>query len=180
MQLEQLWDEYRTSIKAFLQSRVSNSDDVDDLLQEILIKTYKNIHTIKSDSSAKSWLFQVANRTIIDFYRKQGRSTTLKYDQPWYLEDESEAENALGNCVLPFIKALPEDSKRLLMAVDIDGKSQKEYANELGVKYSTLKSRVKKARGQLRTLFEDCCKFTFDSRGNMIDYDPKSDQCQDC
>ena len=44
--------------------------------------------------------------------------------------------------------ALPEESVRLLKAIDIEGESQKEYAERVGIKYSTLKSQVKiKGRG---------------------------------
>ena len=67
----------------------------------------------------------------------------------------------------------------LLTAIELNGISQKDLAIEHGVSYSTLKSRVQKGRQQLRQLFEDCCQFSFDQHGNVIDYDSKSN-CKDC
>jgi len=68
MNIEKIWLEYKTALQRFLHSKVSNEADVDDLLQEILIKTYSNLSTVKDQTSIKAWLFQIANHTIIDFY----------------------------------------------------------------------------------------------------------------
>ena len=57
MNIKTIWEEYRADIKAFLYSRVSNFDDVDNLLQDIWIKAHKNIHTVKSEKSIKSSTF---------------------------------------------------------------------------------------------------------------------------
>ena len=73
MNLESIWAEYRSGLKIFLHSKVSNPADVDDLLQEILIKTHQHLGSIHGEKSVKSWLFQVASYTIIDFYRGNAR-----------------------------------------------------------------------------------------------------------
>ena len=49
--LESIWSEYEHAIHAFLRSKVSNEDDVDDLKQEILLKTYQNLGDIRDVSS---------------------------------------------------------------------------------------------------------------------------------
>ena len=181
MNTESVWEEYREALQAFLHSRVSTPDDVDDLLQEILIKTHKNLHTIKSGNSIKSWLFQIANHTIIDFYRKQ--QSTVKQvtaDDLWFAEENTSIQQSLAQCIEPFINALPEESAKLLTAIELQGYSQKAYADKQGISYSTLKSRVQQSRRKLRQLFEDCCHLTLDHRGTVIDFDPKPNNCKNC
>lgn len=180
MDINEIWSEYRAGIKSFLHSRISDENEVDDLLQEILIKTFKNLHSVKSQSSIKSWLFQIANHVIIDFYRKQEKSQTVNADDLWYSQEEISAQKALSACIEPFIQALPKEEAELLTAIDIQGQSQKEYAANLGISYSTLKSRVQKARNELRGVFEDCCHLTLDRNGNIADFDPKSHKCRNC
>jgi RNA polymerase sigma-70 factor (ECF subfamily) len=53
MTIEKIWSEYRLSLKAFLHSKVSNDSDVDDLLQDILIKSYENLGKLKSGDKIK-------------------------------------------------------------------------------------------------------------------------------
>lgn len=180
MSIETIWNEYRSALTRFLTSRVSNPADVDDLLQDILIKSYKNLHTIKSADSIKAWLFQLANNTIIDYYRKTSKGKDLQAEDLWYEEDLPNIKAELSTCILPFINALPEEQSELLKAIDIDNIKQKDYAEANNISYSTLKSRVQKSRQQLRKLYEDCCHLTLDAQGNIIDYQRKNPDCDGC
>ena len=87
LNIENIWSNYRSSIRAFLLSRVSEKDEVEDLLQTILIKTYSNLDTVKSENSLKPWLFQIANRAIIDFYRSRKSHIELTEADLWYSDD---------------------------------------------------------------------------------------------
>ncbi|CAH7245332.1 RNA polymerase sigma factor SigZ [Vibrio chagasii] len=186
LDLEQVWAEYQQTLKAFLHSKVSNSADVDDLLQEILIQTFQNLHKVQDASSVKSWLFQLANNTIIDFYRKharQQRDSKIDADDLWFadLDHNEEFKQNLSLCIEPFIQALPEQCAALLLAVDIKGQSQKEIAEAQNISYSTVKSRVQKSRGDLKNLFEQCCNLSLDKQGNVIDCDLKPESgCGNC
>jgi len=181
MNLESIWQEYSTSLRGFLYSRVSNDADVEDLLQEVLIKTYQNLDTVSSSEKIKPWLFQLTNNTIIDFYRKKGRTRDVSAANLWYAENDDVAvEQALAQCVEPFIRALPKKSADLLLAIDIEGQSQKDYAEKAGISYSTLKSQVQRGRAKLRTLFDDCCSLTLDKHGNVVEFQAKSGGCDSC
>jgi len=174
MTIETIWQEYRTALKHFLQSRVSNTADVEDLLQEILIKSHNNLNSLQSASSLKSWVFQIANHVIIDYYRKKAKGQELQVEDLWYEEDATDIKQDLSQCITPFINALPEDTASLLIDIDLNNVKQKDYAKANDISYSTLKSRVQKGRKQLRDLFEDCCHLSFDKQGNIIDYQQKS------
>lgn len=180
MTIEQVWNGYGDAIKRFLHSKVSNPDDVEDLLQEILIKTFNNLSTVQLEHSVKAWLFQIANNVIIDFYRDKAKGKDLNAEDLWYEHRRDSIKQELSKCIEPFISALPDKHAVLLTAIDIQGESQKEYARKHGIAYSTLKSRVQKSRGQLRKLFEDCCELTLDKRGRIIDCYQKSGSCNRC
>ncbi|MGF1724843.1 RNA polymerase sigma factor SigZ [Photobacterium nomapromontoriensis] len=177
MDLDQIWNEYRGSIKGFLHKHVSNPDDVDDLKQEILIKTYQNLHTLQDATKIKPWLFQIANHVIIDFYRRRAKQTGWREEDLWYSEEPSTMRAELAHCVLPFIQALPADEAEMLRAIELNGESQKEFAQKKGLKYSTLKSRVKKSRQHVLELFQECCDLSLDKYGNVIDFEAKKKGC---
>ena len=180
MTLDEVWSAYRARIKSFLHARVSNPADVDDLLQEISLKTFKGLGDLDDPSRMRSWLFQIANRTIIDYYRGQARSEAPHPDDLWHVQDTPPARRNLERCVEPFIAALPDEAARLLKAIDIDGQSQKRMAEREGLPYSTLKSRVRAAREELRAIFENCCDFSFDARGGIAGFHSKTGRCEKC
>ena len=180
MEIEEIWSSYRNSLKAFLHSRISDPCDVEDVLQEILIKTHNNIDGLKKGESIKSWLFQIANRTTIDYYRKRDRINDIDSSDLWYDASGYNVKSDLSQCIEPFLKALPEGLADLLRSIDLEGKSQKDHAQALGVSYSTLKSRVQKGRSELRALFESCCDFKLDKHGNLIEFEQKTGTCKKC
>jgi len=179
MRIDDIWPKYRARLKAFLHSRVSNPADVDDLLQDISIKVFTGLPGLQDPARLQPWLFQTADRTIIDFYRKSGRSAAHP-DDLWYHRDDPETRQDLEGCVEPFILGLPEETAEMLMAIDIHGMSQRDYAEQHGLSYSTLKSRVQKGRAELRKAFEACCNISMDVRGNISDVQEKPASCKNC
>ncbi len=179
MELEAVWNAYKKSLQQFLRTKISNDSDVEDLLQEILLKTHVEFGKGQQPTNIRAWLYKVARNAVIDHYRKAGRGKDIDPSDLWY-EEESDKEHIFAHCLLPFIDALPDKSATLLKEIDIQRKSQKEMAASLGISYSTLKSQVQIARKELHGLFDECCALSLDGRGNIIDYHPRKDQCNPC
>ena len=180
MTTEQVWLAYREKLRAFLISRLRDPDDADDVLQEVLIKTHLNLASVKNEASIQSWLLQVANRAVMDFYRRGNRPETTDIDenlaQP-VEETEKDWKTAFVDCVEPFVAALNVGEAELIRAIDLNGVPQKDYARTQGIKYSTLKSRVAKARANLKRQFDDCCNLTLNQRGVTVEFIPKTNCC---
>ncbi|WP_201778206.1 sigma factor-like helix-turn-helix DNA-binding protein [Thalassomonas viridans] len=117
---------------------------------------------------------------MIDFYRQKGRARELDGDDLWYEQELPGIHAQLGKCLAPFIQSLPAAEAELLMQIEINGLSQKHYAEQHQLKYSTLKSRVKRARELLHKSFTDCCELSIDVQGNVSDFTPKAGQCKKC
>jgi RNA polymerase sigma-70 factor (ECF subfamily) len=130
--------------------------------------------------SIKPWLFQIAHNAMTDHYRRQRREASVSADDLWYGESGETAEHSFEGCVDPFLDALPNESGDLLRAVELRGVSQKEYAQRLGVSYSTLKSRVQASRKQLRQLFDQCCDIEFATDGSVLECKKISPGCGTC
>ena len=184
MEIEQIWTEYRYSLKAFLNKNLANSSDTEDVLQEILIKVHQNMYQLHDVNKIKSWLFQIAHNAIADYYRKKAQQQNLATKSDGLRDDDDDIYQQLINCVEPFIQALEPDEAELLSAIDIQGLSQKHYAELNNIKYSTLKSRVKKSRINLQRLFNQCCHFELDSHGRLVGFEhsqnSNSSECQKC
>lgn len=141
------------------------------------MKTYGNNIKLHDQTSIKPWLFQIANNVVIDFYRKRGNTQQRESEVSWYDEDVSDVINSFTNYLEPFIKQLPAQQCELLIAIKLEGMSQKDYAEQNGINYSTLKSRVKTTCELLKKQFDNCCHFELDKHGNVIDYQRKGTSC---
>ena len=180
MNIEHIWNDYGNLLRGFLVSRVNDPDDAEDLLQEILIKTHNHMDSLKGPKKFKAWLFQIARNTLIDYYRKSEKTQSLP-DLANIREEHTEAQDALrlelSQCLKPFIESLPEKYREAIEAVDLQGLTQKEVAQALSLSHSAGKSRVQRGRQKLAALFQECCTYEVDIRGNIIGYEAKSECC---
>ncbi len=171
--IKQVWLDYRHELERFLMSRISRPEDAEDLLQDIMIKTYQQLHTVQEPIKLRAWLFQVTRNVVIDYYRQSREALP---DSLAIMDEGTEpyeqVRQELSDCINPFIKQLPRVYQTALEAVDLRGVSQKELSEELGVSYSAVKSRVQRGRQMLAALFKDCCRYELDARGNIVDYKP--------
>ena len=75
------------------------------------------------------------------------------------------------------IAALPDPYREALILSEYQGLSQKDVADRLGISLSGAKSRVQRARRQLREMFLACCHFEMDRRGRILDYYARCPEC---
>jgi RNA polymerase sigma-70 factor (ECF subfamily) len=76
-------------------------------------------------------------------------------------------------CIEPMIAALPEPYREALVMTDLNGITQRDAAERSGLSFSGMKSRVQRARRQLKEVLLECCRIEFDSRGGIVDYAPR-------
>ena len=69
--VSQVWEESRTRLKGFINKRINNEFDAEDVLQNVFFKIYQNIDSVKDSDKLYPWIFQLTRNAIIDFYRER-------------------------------------------------------------------------------------------------------------
>ena len=179
LDISQIWTEYGSRLRGFLSSRLANDADVEDVLQEILLKTHRRAHTVLDPEKLGAWLFQVARNALVDHLRKRTDEASPDADDVEVLlpEGAEKIRGELARCIRPFLADLPEAYREAVEAVDLEGRSQKALAEELGLSHSAIKSRVQRGRRLLAERFQQCCRFEVDARGNVLDYESRGEGC---
>ncbi|MCW8903757.1 RNA polymerase sigma factor SigZ [Sedimenticola sp.] len=173
--ISDIWDEHKARLRAYVVRRVPEPDVVNDILQEVFIKAYENLHSLRVRGSVAPWLYRIASNVIADHYRSQKPWTELP-EELTALERERDPVEELASCLQPLIDDLPETYRLALKLSEIEGLSQKEVATRLGLSYSGAKSRIQRGRDQLRQRLHDCCVIETGQNG-IIDYEPRQKEC---
>lgn len=195
---ESLWQKFSDQVRSFIRSRVSNDNEAEDVLQDIFIRIHNGIDDLRHEDRVQSWVFGIARRALVDHYRKQGRDkeepagTDIKTEEdedPTLDLNEFEGEHDVHEEVLswliPMIDELPEKYGKPLKMADVEGKTQQEVADYLGLSLSGAKSRVQRARQKLGEVLAACCDVEFGSEGRAVAYRKIKDEngeegCEDC
>jgi RNA polymerase sigma-70 factor (ECF subfamily) len=80
------------------------------------------------------------------------------------------------------IAQLPESYRQAVRLAEMEGLTQQEVADRLDLSLSGAKSRIQRGRAMLKDVLQQCCRFEFDRRGNLMDIDPQPNRtvCQSC
>ena len=144
---------------------LGDEDTAADALQEALLSSFRKIHMFRG-GSLRSWMARIVINACYDELRRQRRQPTLQLEQvdaegdviePDYwmmdgaasLEDQyesTELERAIQTC----LNVLPPDYRTVFVLVDVECMSYEEAAEAVHVPVGTVKSRLSRARMQMR------------------------------
>ena len=164
-----IWKEFSDQLLGFIKARVNNPDTAEDILQDVFVKIHQKSNQLSESDKLASWVYQITRNSIVDYYRKKKLRIS---DDSIFLGAVEETDSSLNpqfiKCLMPFIKQLPEKYSDALNKTIYGDMSQKEYAQELGISYTAVKSRVQRARQKLKEFFTQCCNIQTDTYGNII------------
>ena len=69
--LEQTFREQQKNLLAFIRSRISNTEDAEDILQEVFFQAARAMDVTEPIGNLVGWLYRVARNRIVDWYRKK-------------------------------------------------------------------------------------------------------------
>ncbi|MGB0064132.1 MAG: sigma-70 family RNA polymerase sigma factor [Terracidiphilus sp.] len=164
---------YHQPIYSLLARTVRNNADAADLTQEVFVKIFRGIRGFHGESSLRTWIYRIALREASNqrrwWMRHQQQEIAIEqevadgdggrpihlgdmlidpaespYDHALHEENRVRVEQALGQ--------VPEPFRTTLILRDIEGFVYEEVAAMQGVNLGTVKSRLVRGRGYLKTL----------------------------
>ncbi|GAB3904848.1 RNA polymerase sigma factor [Larkinella knui] len=177
----------RPRLLDFIRRRLPTREDAEDLLQDVLMDWAEIDRRTQLPSPADQltqpiehvagWLFAVARRKIVDWYRKK-RPVSLEEQSAGYADDDGEPllmasllpandltadevlmREAMMEAVMEAVSELPAEQREVFVRHELDGQSFREMADETGIPINTLLSRKRYAvlylRERLRSLYDE-------------------------
>jgi RNA polymerase sigma-70 factor (ECF subfamily) len=166
---------FRSALYGFIRKRVPNDAVADDLTQEVWLRITKKLGDLRDTRKLEGWLYRIARNVVTDFYRRQRETVALPVDLPDRPDESAieELRQKLHEYVKDVVHSLPEPHRAALVLTMYEGLSQQELASRLGLSLTAAKSRVQRARTEVRKIMEGCCRWKFDRFGNIIDWEPR-------
>jgi RNA polymerase sigma-70 factor, ECF subfamily len=154
-----LVERYQSRLYAALVQLVSNREEAEDLMQEAFVHAFVKLETFRGDSAFFTWLYRIAYNLTIDFRRRRRAETVLDRTQilptneP--LDTAESAQQRLERSeraeqLYLALDSLESDRRDILILRDIEGFSYQEVARILDLPIGTVRSRLHRARMELR------------------------------
>lgn len=161
-----LVDRYQDRIYSAVHNYVSNPEDALDITQDSLVKAYAKLRSFDASSAFYTWLYRIAVNTAIDFLRRRKSRPADSLDDERFTEigfepvskdpgidpEKVAVAHEQAATLRTAIGRLSHKLRGVLVLHDVEGLSQEEVADVLKIPVGTVKSRVSRARAELREL----------------------------
>ncbi|MBI4532568.1 MAG: sigma-70 family RNA polymerase sigma factor [Candidatus Melainabacteria bacterium] len=166
---EELVKRHQRTVFALLYQLAPDWQDTADLAQEVFIRVWRNLSSLRNPSSFRSWLTQIVTNLFYDELRKRPRRLpTVSMDdnegdtegstrdivdashQPEDLALNREASEIIRQAMCK----LPEQFRTAIVLREIEGLSYEEIAILTKTEMGTVKSRIARARSKLQELLQ--------------------------
>src|SRR2546428_13124727 len=157
---------YSTSIYHVAYRMLGDGADASDVVQDIFLKIFRNIGGFKGEAALKTWIFKIAFSEILNrlrWWKRRHRYATLSLDEspngntpgdgvadagptPEEVLQAKEREDAIQQD----LRRLSHEHRSIIVLRDIEGFSYTEIADVFGISMGTVKSRLARARADLK------------------------------
>jgi len=160
-------DVYSPKLYKLALRMLGNPLEAEDILQESFLKAYRGLESFRGGSKLSTWLYRITANEALMRLRKH-ELDTVPVDEPLLLDDGAEIPRELKDwCCLPeaelmsaeaqdtldiAIKSLSPTLRAAFILRDLHGLSTREAANVLQISEAAIKTRLLRARLQLREI----------------------------
>jgi RNA polymerase sigma-70 factor (ECF subfamily) len=139
------------ALHRFARRFVSNQSDLDDLVQEALIKALSNLDKFEEGTNLRSWLFTITRNAFCTQHNRNKR-VVYGYEECWSSAISVDASQDWSLHFKDFkreLGTLPSQQREALDLIVLQGTAYDAAATQLGCPIGTIKSRVNRARAAL-------------------------------
>jgi RNA polymerase sigma-70 factor (ECF subfamily) len=176
---QEIYALYYPKITGYLK-RLVGELDAEDAAQEALVKVSQSLDRFRGESSLSTWIYRIATNTAMDHLRKAPRKTRpLAEDDTLSTEGDRIPEDAgprldtllirkdMNECIRGLVNELPDNYRTVLVLSDLEGFSNTEIGDVLGLSLETVKIRLHRARLALKKSMDHACSLYRDERNEL-------------
>jgi RNA polymerase sigma-70 factor, ECF subfamily len=156
---DNVYAQYDKRVFAYCLYVLGDRDRANDVFQEVFIKTYQSLHTLRDSEKISNWLFRIARNECLNSMKSRQRS-----DKRHMTIEDSEtlvrpsASDAIYNDEIEHVhwglSQLSKEYREALVLAEFEGFSLKEIAELTGASLSNVKVRIHRAKQKLHTLLQ--------------------------
>jgi RNA polymerase sigma-70 factor (ECF subfamily) len=155
--IEKLLARYERRIFRFGLRMCGNEDDAREVLQETLVAAFRHLPSFRGEAALSTWLYQIARNFCIMERRHERPRGELDKDLATIAPDPEARTHAgeIGALLAAAIGALGPELREAVVLRDVEGLSAEEAAAVTGIEVRAHKSRLYRARLELRSRLAD-------------------------
>ena len=151
----ELVSRYKNLVYSVILRMTNDSEEANDLAQEVFIKVYRNLDKYQPDYKFSTWLIRITTNMVIDYRRKKKTDSISMDDMAYEPASEDTPEDHYirqeqTNKVMNALNGLPDMYKIPVILYHQQGLSYQEISDVINEPLSKVKNRIFRARKMLK------------------------------
>jgi RNA polymerase sigma-70 factor (ECF subfamily) len=165
MDFEDLANQHKDAVYRQLMRACGNREDAEDVLIEALLKAYRNLEQLQEAGAFRAWLAQIGRRVCWQLKQREAllpilQLSALEEDGMQLVSKQESAETGVAreqmkSLLRRAIESLPDKESEVYELRDIQEVSGEETAGRLKISQAAMKSRLFRARTNLRRYLDE-------------------------
>ena len=148
----QLVEHHYRSIFAFCLGQMGNAHDAEDAAQEVVLRGFRHMRKLRSDSEIRPWLLRIARNLCLDQFRRNRQIRKAIAAREVAQESLGRQPEVLGEQLAQAIQKLPREIRLPLILYYFDGEDAAGVAGKLGVSRTSVYRKLSQAARELHGL----------------------------
>ena len=173
LEFQAVYDDFRPKILRYL-TNIIGENEAEDLTQEVFVKVSRALETFRGESKFSTWLYRIATNTAIDKMRTSSFRQDIDINELDDSDDTGDRLLGIGEetpsveqslmqkemyqCFIEYVKNLPVNYRTIMVLSELEGFTNNEIAEVLGISLDTVKIRLHRGKTKLIQELKNNCK----------------------
>jgi RNA polymerase sigma-70 factor, ECF subfamily len=150
----ELVTQFEPRVRAVLWRLLDDQRDLEEATQDTFVQAWRSLGRFRAQARLSTWLYRIAVNEGLQRRRRKRLPETELEERAAVTADSPESAD-LSRFLAGRIRRLPADQRAALVLRDLEGLSNREVADVLGISLAAAKSRIHRARMQIREELEE-------------------------
>lgn len=180
-----IYDEFYSKIHHYLK-RLVGEQEAESVTQTVFEKISRSLDNFKGGSKVSTWVYRIATNAALDKLKSSSyrhspsgplaplpihlpevENPVSRNNEKLVSPDRKIIRDEMNDCIREFVDKLSPDYRTIITLKELEGFTNKEIAEILGISIATAKIRLHRARTKLKEHLEDGCDFYQDERSEL-------------
>ena len=173
LEFQAVYDDFHPKILRYL-TNIIGENEAEDLTQEVFVKVSRALGTFRGECKFSTWLYRIATNTAIDKMRTSSFGQDVNIyelddsddteDRLLWIDEETPSveqslmQKEMYQCFIEYVKNLPVNYRTIMVLSELEGFTNNEIAEVLGISLDTVKIRLHRGKTKLIQELKNNCK----------------------
>jgi len=151
---------YKTKLTHYLRKFIKDNDELEDVLQDVFIKTYRNLFDFEADKKFSSWIYRIAHNEALNQIKKFSKEISLDEGEWDIMDNEMDVNKSVDislarSKIVQCLVQMKDNYREALILHYFEDRSYEEISDIMRIPQNTVGVWISRGKSILKTILQN-------------------------